>query len=264
MKRETIIPKVSLVGAGPGDPDLLTLKAVKVLQTADVVLYDALINDEILKLCPESATKVYVGKRAGRHSLPQQEINQLMVQHAFTSGHVVRLKGGDPFIFGRGYEEMLHIESFGIEVQVVPGISSAIAVPELCRVPLTARGLSESFWVVTGTTRCGVVSDDIQHAARSNATVVILMGMHKLTEIMKIFAQHGKEDTPVAIVQNGSLPQQKIGVGTVSNIVDTVAQQKLGSPAIIIVGAVAGTIAEHVLVQNTQLPWKETHSSRYF
>lgn len=264
MNAKAIIPRVSLVGAGPGDPDLITLKAIKTIQRADVILYDALINDDILDYSSKNCEKIFVGKRAGRHSLPQEEINQLLVEYAFTMGHVVRLKGGDPFIFGRGHEELAYVESFGIPVDIVPGISSAIAVPELCKIPLTSRGLSESFWVVTGTTKNGQVSDDLYHAARSSATVVILMGMNKLQEITKIFAREGKEDKPVAIVQNGSLPRQKVGVGTVSNIAEVVKEKKLSSPAIIIIGDVVKALSEKVIIDKTQESWTETLSSQYF
>lgn len=231
-------PKVSLVGAGPGDPELITLKAVKALQCADAVLYDALVSEELLSYCPESAVRVFVGKRAGRHSHKQEDINKLIVEHAYNYGHVVRLKGGDPFIFGRGQEEMDYVRSFGIEVDVVPGISSSHAVPAINNIPLTARGMSDSFWVITGTTSGGKVSADLQYAAQSNATVIILMGMNKLREIMGIFSKFHKEQTPVAIIQNGTLPNQKIGIGTVSSILAIAREKRLASPAIIVVGEV--------------------------
>ena len=232
------LPKVSLVGAGPGDPELITLKAVKALQSADAVLYDALVNEELLDYAPASAVRLFVGKRAGRHSYRQEEINKLIVEHAYHYGHVVRLKGGDPFIFGRGQEEMDYVKSFGIDVEVIPGISSSHAVPAINNIPLTARGMSDSFWVITGTTSGGKVSNDLYYAAQSNATVIILMGMNKLKEIMGIFSRFQKDETPVAIIQNGSLPNQKMGIGTVSSITSIAREKRLGSPAIIVIGEV--------------------------
>ncbi|MFQ5446588.1 MAG: uroporphyrinogen-III C-methyltransferase, partial [Saprospiraceae bacterium] len=164
-------PRISLVGAGPGDPELITLKGLKALQCADVVLYDALANGELLGEAPPESLKIFVGKRAGRHTLRQEEINLLLVQSALKHGHVVRLKGGDPFVFGRGHEELTFAQAFDIPVTVVPGISSALAVPALQNVPLTTRGVSQSFWVLTGTTQTGQLSDDLRLAAQSSATL---------------------------------------------------------------------------------------------
>ncbi|RDV16180.1 uroporphyrinogen-III C-methyltransferase [Pontibacter diazotrophicus] len=231
-------PRLTLVGAGPGDVDLITLKAIKALQQADVVLYDALVNPELLQHAPADAPKLFVGKRAGAHSLKQEEINELIVESAFAYGHVVRLKGGDPFVFGRGYEELAHADKFNIPTQVVPGISSAIAVPELQQIPLTIRGVNESFWVITGTTRSGEISADIHLAAQSSASVIILMGMGKLAQIAEIFSAAGKADTPVAIIQNGSLPDEKIVFSNVHNIVERVEAKGVSAPAIIIIGEV--------------------------
>jgi len=244
MKNKHIHPKLTLVGAGPGDPDLITVKAIKVLAEADVVLYDALANDELLNYCSSKAILKYVGKRVGRHSHRQDEIQQMIVEHALAYGHVVRLKGGDPFVFGRGYEEIEHAESFGIETAVVPGISSAYAVPAINKIPLTSRNVSESFWVLTGTTKDGKLSDDMKLAAESNATVIILMGTKKLKEITELFIENGKGNTPVAIVQNGSLPSEKMGVGTVFSI-ESIAEEKcLASPAVIVIGDVVNAVKE--------------------
>jgi uroporphyrin-III C-methyltransferase len=149
IKKEVKEPRITLVGAGPGDADLITIKGIKALKTADVVLYDALVNEELLEFAPQHATKVYVGKRSGDHSFSQDAINKLMIDYALNYGHVVRLKGGDPFVFGRGYEEMDHAASYSIPCAVIPGISSSIGVPGLQHIPVTHRGLSESFWVVT-------------------------------------------------------------------------------------------------------------------
>ena len=233
-----IKPKIILVGAGPGDPNLITLKGVQALQHARVVLYDALVNPEILCHVPENALKIFVGKRANKHRFKQEEINRMLVQFAYTHGLVVRLKGGDPFVFGRGREEMSYAQSFGVEVEVVPGISSSISLPALQGVPLTCRGVNESFWVMTGTTRSGQLSRDVALAAQSSATSVILMGMRKLGEIMEVFSAEGKAQTPVMLIQNGSLPNEKVVVGTVEDIAEKAASANIGTPGIIVVGDV--------------------------
>jgi uroporphyrin-III C-methyltransferase len=220
-----IKPKVTLVGAGPGDPDLLTIKGVKALAEANVVLYDALANEEILAYAPKKSIKIFVGKRKGCHEYSQDQINQLIVDNALTYGNVVRLKGGDPFIFGRGSEEIEYIESFGIPTFVVPGISSSIAVPANQGISLTKRGVSESFWVITGTTSDRNLSKDVALAAKSTATVVILMGMSKLEQIISLF-------------QNGTMPNEKSGFGTIDTISKVVQDNNLSSPAIIVIGEV--------------------------
>ncbi len=229
---------LTLVGAGPGDPELITVKAIKALESADIVLYDALVSKEVLAYIPSSTPVIGVGKRAGKHSYSQEEINSLIVESAFLYGHVVRLKGGDPFVFGRATEEIEHASRHGIPTAVVPGISSALAVPAALSIPVTSRGVSESFWVVTGTTMSGALSADVALAAKSTATVIILMGLRKLPEIMSIFHSCGKADTPVAVIQNGTLPSQKQVVGTVASIVNMVKEEDLGSPGIIIAGDV--------------------------
>lgn len=233
-----IQPIVTLVGAGPGDPDLLTIKGAKALAEANVVLYDALANEEILSYAPKKAIKIFVGKRKGCHEYTQDQINQLIVDNALTYGHVVRLKGGDPFIFGRGGEEIDFVESFGIPTFVVPGISSSIAVPAYQGISLTKRGVSESFWVITGTTSDRKLSNDVALAAQSSATVLILMGMSKLSQIIDLFQKESKGETPVAIIQNGTTAQEKIGVGTINTIQQVVTENKLSSPAIIVIGEV--------------------------
>lgn len=238
MKKQ---PRLTLVGAGPGDPELMTIKAVRVLESADVVLCDALVSDAVVDLyVPKHVPVIPVGKRSGMHTHSQDEINELIVANAKKYGHAVRLKGGDPFIFGRGHEELEYAEQHGIVCDVIPGISSALAVPESLRIPLTRRNASESFWVITGTTKAGELSGDVAIASRSTATVVILMGMRKIREIMDLFAAQGKQDTPVAVIQNGTLPEEEWVVGTVSTIVDRVNAKGLSSPAIIVIGAVAG------------------------
>jgi uroporphyrin-III C-methyltransferase len=231
-------PRLTLVGAGPGDPDLITLKGVNALNSADVVLFDALVSQEILKLIPENIPVLSVGKRAGSHSCSQDEINEMIVDLAYLHGHVVRLKGGDPFVFGRGAEEIVYAEAHGVSCAVVPGITSAIAVPAAMNIPVTARGVSESFWVITGTTTDGKLSKDIQLAAQSTATVVVLMGMKKIEAIMECFSSNGRADTPVAIIQNGTMANQKSVTGTVANIASLTSEEDLASPGIIIIGEV--------------------------
>jgi uroporphyrin-III C-methyltransferase len=231
-------PKITLLGAGPGDPDLLTLKGVKALQNADVVLYDALTNEALLEHAPERAIKVYVGKRSGEHSYPQETINKLMIDYALNYGHVVRLKGGDPFVFGRGYEELDYAASYSIPVSVIPGISSSIGVPGLQQIPVTHRGLSESFWVITGTTTSGEVSSDIYKAAESNATVIVLMGLKKLSKIVEIFKASNKHNLPVAVIQNGSSADEKLVIGVVDTILDLVEVERIKAPALLVFGDV--------------------------
>ena len=231
--------KLTLVGAGPGDPDLITLKGVRALKEADVVMYDALVHPDLLNHCRPDALKVYVGKRRGAYSCMQEDINPLIVHYARQYGHVVRLKGGDSFVFGRGFEEIEFARQHGIETAVVPGLSSSYAVPASAGIPLTTRGVSESFWVVTGTTKAGQLSADLHLAAQSSATVVVLMGMHKLAEIMALFSNHGKADTPVAIIQNGTLSEERIVVGQVQDIQQKAADGRIDNPAIIVIGEVA-------------------------
>jgi uroporphyrin-III C-methyltransferase len=229
---------LSLVGAGPGDPDLITLKAIKTIAAADVILYDALANEDLLNYASPIAIKKFVGKRYGCHDLSQQEINILILEYACSHGHVVRLKGGDPFVFGRAQEEIEVARNAGIPVQVIPGISSALAVATTQMIPLTCRGINESFWVTTGTTQNGEVSADIKLAAQSSATVIILMAMSKLETIMDIFTLHGKAETPVAIIQDGTTPKEKMVLGKVKDIFFKAQYAGICNPAIIVVGEV--------------------------
>ena len=201
--------KLTVVGAGPGAVDLITLRGIKALQSADVVLYDALVDEELLNYAPQ-AELIFVGKRKGCYHYQQEQINELIVQRGLLGKHVVRLKGGDPFVFGRGAEEMEFAIANGLEAAVVPGISSAVAVPASANIPVTKRGSSESFWVITGTTKAHKLSEDVALAAKSNATVVILMGMSKLTQIANLFREEGKQDVPIAIIQEGTTANQKM------------------------------------------------------
>ena len=233
-----ITPKLTVVGAGPGDVDLITIKAIKAIKSAHVILYDALINKELLDYVSKNTECIYVGKRRGCSDYQQKQINELIVSKAYQKGHIVRLKGGDPFVFGRGAEEIDYAQQFGLETNLVPGISSAYAVPTNQGIPLTKRGVSESFWVVTATTQNHKLSDDIALAAKSSATIIILMGMHKLKEIVDTFLYEQRQDEVVAIIQNGTLKNEKIGIGTISTIQQIVVEKQLSSPAIIIIGEV--------------------------
>ena len=244
-------PKLTLVGAGPGDIDLITLKAIKALKNADVVLYDALVNEEFLSYAKQ-AEIVFVGKRFGCHAYSQDQINALIVSMAKERGHVVRLKGGDPFVFGRGSEEIEYAVQFGLETAVVPGISSALGVPAFNGLSLTQRGIAESFWVITGTTSDHKLSTDVSLAAQSSATVVILMGMNKLDEIISIYQANGKEDLPVMIIQNGTRINQKKVTGTVHTIQKLVQEHQLASPSIIVIGEVVQNLSKITSYSNTE------------
>ncbi|WP_224483909.1 uroporphyrinogen-III C-methyltransferase [Robertkochia aurantiaca] len=238
MKALNNQPKVTLLGAGPGDPELITLKGLKALGTADVVLYDALIDKQLLRFVPRGAELIFVGKRKGCYAYQQDQINELMVSRAESHGHVVRLKGGDPFVFGRGAEEMTYVKERGIPVTVIPGLSSALSVPALQSIPMTQRKVSESFWVITGTTRDHELSADIQLAARSTATVVILMGMSRLNDICELFCACGRGGTPMAVIQNGTMPDERIVTGPVRYMPEMVREEKIANPAVIVIGDV--------------------------
>jgi len=234
----TITPKLTLVGAGPGDPELITLKGILALGKADVILYDALVDKSLLKHATKNALKVFVGKRHGSKNNPQEGTNKLIVEYALKYGHVVRLKGGDPFVFGRGAEEIDYVQQFGIETEVIPGITSSVAVPAYQGIPVTKRGVSESFWVITGTTSSGQLSRDIKIASQSTATVVILMGTRKLPEIVEAFSQSGRASTPIALIHKGTTAEEKVVAGHISDIEQKVAKSGIGAPAVIIIGDV--------------------------
>lgn len=248
-----IKPKVSIVGAGPGDKDLITVKGLKALQTAQVVLYDALINMDLLNEAPESSLKIFVGKRAGKPCIKQDSINELIVEMAHEYGHVVRLKGGDPFIFGRGHEEMTFAKACNIDVNIVPGISSAISLPLLQQVPVTRRNVSESFWVLTGSTKDHKLSNDIRLAAMTSATLVILMGIRKLPIIQQILLDEGKENLPMMVIQSGSTVDEKVVVGNVIDIVDLVQQAQIGTPGIIVIGEVVALHPQFIIQKYSSL-----------
>ena len=238
-QKEHVNPKITLVGAGPGDPDLISVKGVRALRTADVVIYDALVDDALLAYAPEDAAKVYVGNPSGDENFSQEVVNQLMVDYAFNFGHVVRLKGGDLFVFGRGYDELAYAARYAIETAIVPGISSAISVPGLQGIPVTQKGVSDSLWVLTATDATGALSPELTTAARSRATVVILLGFDRLEEIAAVFGREGKQDLPAAVIQNGSMKNERIAVGHVENIVTTAADAGIDStgPVLLVFGS---------------------------
>jgi len=248
-RMKEIKPKVTLVGAGPGDPDLITLKGIRAIASADVILYDALVNESLLEYAGEDCTKIYVGKRAERLSTSQDHINQLLVDYALTHGHVVRLKGGDPFVFGRGGEELDFVRQYDIETAVVPGISSSVGLTGLQQIPLTYRGISESFWVITGSTSDGRLSSDLYSAVQTNATVVVLMGFSKLREIVALYQSEGKGDLPIALIQNGSLPNERVVLGRIDSIIQDAERSLVGVPAIIVLGEVVAKHQEFEVVK---------------
>jgi len=233
-----ITGKVIIAGAGPGDPGLLTVKALRAVEDADVILYDALVNTTILTYAKPSCRLIYVGKRKGCHAYPQHVINELLVHHARSSRVVLRLKGGDPYVFGRGHEEYTHVAKHDIEVEIIPGISSAIAGPACCGIPVTHRGTSESLWVITGTLSDGNFSSDIKLAARSSATIVVLMGVSHLAEIAHVICELRSTAEPMAIIQNGTTNQQQAVKGPAYKIVELAEQYEIGAPAIIVIGKV--------------------------
>ncbi|CAG5069918.1 Uroporphyrinogen-III C-methyltransferase [Dyadobacter sp. CECT 9623] len=239
--------KLTLVGAGPGDGELITLKGIRALEKADVVLYDELACHELLDFAPAHSMKIYVGKKVGEPSFSQEEINGLIVRLARKKGHVVRLKGGDPFVFGRGHEEMQYARDCGVTVEVVPGVSSCISVPASMEIPVTRRGVSESFWVITGTTRDGSLSDDMQLAVQSKATVVVLMGLGKLEEICALYKRFGRGHLPMAVIQNGTRPDEKSVIGQVWEMPQLVREQNIGTPAIMIMGEVVALHPSYAL-----------------
>lgn len=233
------LSELILVGAGPGDPELITVKAWRVLQRATTILYDHLANTALLDLAPAGCEKIYVGKEPYGTATSQDRIHELIREKAVKGGTIVRLKGGDPFIFGRGFEEVLFARQLGLTVSYIPGISSMQACG-LADIPLTHRALSESIWIVTGTKKDGSLSEDLRLAMKSKATVVIYMGMKKLEEISRAYLAEGLGHQPAAIIQHATLPQEKMVVGSVGDLPRLAGDHGLSHPAIIIIGEVVG------------------------
>jgi uroporphyrinogen III methyltransferase/synthase len=232
---------VALVGAGPGDPGLLTLRGRRLLRRADVIVYDRLVDPRLLELAPPRALRIFAGKANGAHTLPQPEINELLIAHARRGRRVVRLKGGDPFVFGRGGEEAEALAGAGIPFEVVPGVSSAVAVPAVAGIPLTHRGLSSSFAVVTGhEDRCkegpGV---DWARLATAVDTIVVLMGAASLPQIASRLVAHGRRpDTPVALIRAGTTAGQQTVTGTLADIAAKAEAVRLEPPVVAVIGDV--------------------------
>ncbi len=233
--------KVYLVGSGPGDPELLTIKAKRLIESAEVVLFDQLPGEAILGMLPESAEKIDVGKYAGNHKLSQWQINELLVKRAKEGKIVVRLKGGDPYLFGRGGEEAQTLAEEGIEVEVVPGITSAIAVPAYAGIPVTHRDFASMVTFITGheDPTKDETALDWDLLSRFEGTLVILMGVSMLERNVKELLKHGKSiDTPVAVIERGTRPDQRVTTGTLADIVGLCRQRKVKAPAITVIGDV--------------------------
>jgi len=247
------VGKVHLVGAGPGDPGLLTVRGLERLRSADVVVYDQLVNAAIVAEASDAATKIYVGKQAGHHCAAQTDINRLLIDYARAGYEVVRLKGGDPFVFGRGGEEAATLADSGIPFEIVPGVTSAVAVPAYAGIPLTHRGIASSFAVVTGhPARNANSSVQWANLARAVDTLVILMGVKNLPRIVaELLAGGISRATPAAVIRQGSTLEQESVIGTLENIVERATH--LRSPAVIVIG--------DVVQINEQLQWFEPEIS---
>ena len=232
------MPKVYLTGAGPGDVELLTLKAVKAIQNADILIYDRLVNPEILELVKKECELIYVGKEDKKHTLPQEDINELIYQASLKYENVVRLKGGDPFVFGRGAEEALYLKQRGIKFEIIPGITSAIAVPAYAGIPVTHRGLTTSFRVVTGHENPKKKISQIEWETFLNdETIIFLMGYHNIEIISSKLLSLGKrKDYPCAVISKGTTTEQKVVVGTLEDIVEK--SKDLPTPVMIVIGEV--------------------------
>ncbi len=230
--------KVYLTGAGPGDIELLTMKAARVIREADVIIYDRLANPDILEMAKDGCEFVYVGKEDGRHIMPQDDINEVIYQHALKGGNVVRLKGGDPFVFGRGGEEAAYLFDRDVKFEIIPGITSAVSAPAYAGIPVTHRGVAVSFRVVTGHESPNKkVSQIPWDTFKTDDTIVFLMGLHNLPKISKKLMEVGKDaDYPVAVISKGTTKDQKVIVGTLENIVEKA--KDVPTPALIVVGRV--------------------------
>jgi uroporphyrin-III C-methyltransferase/precorrin-2 dehydrogenase/sirohydrochlorin ferrochelatase len=231
--------KVYLVGAGPGDPELLTLRAVRLLEKADVVVYDHLVSSAVLDFVSPTTERIYAGKRRNEHTMRQEQINALLVKLAQEGKQVVRLKGGDPFVFGRGGEELQTLAAQGVAFEVVPGVTAASGVSSYAGIPLTHRDYAQSCLFVTGHLKDGTADLDWPSLVRRNQTVVIYMGLGGLPEICRQMILHGASPgLPIAVVQDGSIETQKVVTGTLADIPERVTQAGLKSPCLTLIGDV--------------------------
>ncbi len=245
MTAETI--SVSIVGSGPGDPDLLTVKALRLIQEADVVVYDLLVSDKILDLIPEGVSRVFAGKAARKHFMPQREINELLVTLAAGGNKVVRLKGGDPFIFGRGSEEAEHLSKHGVSFEVVPGITASAGCTVYSGIPLTHRGLAKGVRFITGHLQEGKTLDlNWKSLADPDTTLVIYMGLTNIGQISGKLIEAGLPgDTPTAAIHKGTTPEQQTILTTLSEIPACVEKAGLKAPTLIVIGRVV-TLAKDI------------------
>ena len=236
--------KVILVGAGPGDPELITVKGLNAIKKADVIVYDNLISKDLLDYAKDNVELIYVGKRKGMHSFKQEEINKILVEKAKEGKLVVRLKGGDPFVFGRGGEEILELKKHNIPYEIIPGITSAIAVPEVAEIPITHRKVATSFTVVTGHEAEDKEKKQVNLSELNADTIVILMGITNLEKLVNDLLKNPKrnENTPVAIILEGTTKNQKVIKGTLGNIVDKAKKEGIKPPGVIVVGDVVNVL----------------------
>jgi uroporphyrin-III C-methyltransferase/precorrin-2 dehydrogenase/sirohydrochlorin ferrochelatase len=251
-----------LVGAGPGDPGLLTLNALRALQEADVILHDRLVSDEVLSLARRDATRVPVAKEAGGHSVAQARIHELMIEHARAGRRVVRLKGGDPFIFGRGGEELEALRAAGVPYEIVPGVTAALACAAYAGIPLTHRDHAQSLQLVTA--HCGESVDTLDWSAlaQGRQTLAFYMGVGRLETIREHLIEHGRNRaTPVAIIENGSRADQRVTLATLDDLADLAARGGICSPALTIVGEVAALSGELAWFGSAPRRWERLRSA---
>jgi len=241
--------EVAIVGAGPGDPELLTLKALRFIEQADITIYDRLVSEEILDLLPKSSERFYVGKEQAKHCVPQNKINEILVEHAQNGKRVLRLKGGDPLIFGRGGEEANFLLENGVSCHVSPGITAASGCTTYAGIPLTHRGVAQSCTFVTGHTQNnGELNLPWQALSMTNQTVVFYMGVASLPIISKKLLEHGRAPkTPLALIHKGTLPDQEVFKGDLGNALELVEQHKIKPPTLIVIGEVVNELSDNKL-----------------
>jgi len=244
--RHAVAPgSVHLVGAGPGNPDLLTVRALRLIQGADVIVFDKLVSAEIMALAPAAAERIHVGKSRVDHTMSQDEINKLLVARARRGERVVRLKGGDPFVFGRGGEELEAVRAAGIPVEVVPGITAAIGCAAAAQIPLSHRDLAQSVTFVSGHAKAGAPDHDWEALARADRTLVVYMGVATAGTVAERLIAHGLDPaTPAAVIENGTRPEQMVVTGTVAGLARLITDHGITGPALLIIGGVAALAAD--------------------